>query len=288
MMKRTTLFLVLFAMGACDTEAEPLDETRAFAAEVDEEAESDVRSRGHHGRGHHGFAGKVCEVVECTDDQRAQVKAAMGMRDHEERPERPDMSEANAALATAFAGEGFSAADLEAWRKGLPERPEWRAHKLEAMSELHTILTAEQRATLAETIAAGELMGRRHHRGDDAKHVSRRVDRVCERLECSDSQKEQLVAVLEAAHERRSDREEGRKAMAEAFASDTFDVDALPRHEHRPEIGRVLVEVHGLLTPEQRAMVAERIAEHGPRAFMGKHGRHGKRRGHHRRGGGLG
>ena len=43
-----------------------------------------------------------------------------------------------------------------------------------------------------------------------------------------------------------------------------------------------LVEIHGVLTAEQRTTLAERIEEHGPRALMGRGGkrRGGKHRGH--------
>lgn len=42
-----------------------------------------------------------------------------------------------------------------------------------------------------------------------------------------------------------------------------------------------MLEVHGVLTAKRRAVLAERIAEHGPRGMMGKGGKH-RSKGRHR------
>ena len=284
-MKRTALFLAALALAACDSDSEePAD---ARIAELDlEDADADD-TREHHGRHemrrHRDRAAELCQAVSCTDAQAEQVQSAFAPPERGERPERPDMSEANATLSKAFASETFAASDLEAWAAQLPERPERGQHHLDTLSELHTILTAEQRTALADKITAGEFFGPRHHgKRSGEKDHAHKVERFCEALECTDAQQTQLTEIFETKHAKAEHHESRRAAVAAAFAADSFDADALAASMKPDPTAKhdVLVALHGVLTPEQRATLAERIAERGPRGILGKHGRHGK----HRRG----
>ncbi len=192
-MKRTTLFLAALALAACDSEPEDAtaDRLAELDAELDAELEAeeaddqqghgrkhdDFRHRGK--KGHHDPATEICEQVACSEAQLEQVQAAFARPDHgerDERPERPDMSAANGTLAQAFASTGFSQADLKAWRDQMPARPDRGSHHLDAMSELHALLTPEQRRTLSAKIAAGEVFGRKGAEGParDAGRGARR------------------------------------------------------------------------------------------------------------------
>ena len=290
-MKRTMLFLVVLGLGACDSEPEDAAELRAETVEAEEGAEVEgERGRRHHGHMRGRVAEHVCEAVACSDEQQAQVRAAFAPPERGDHPERPDMSEANQVLAQAFAGEGFGVDDLATWRAALPDERPRRDHHLETLSELHTILSADQRATLAAKFEAGELMGKkRHHRGRRGegadKEKGHRVERFCEAVECSEAQRVSLEALAEQHRAERPDPQARRAAVAQAFASDSFDLEQL-QDQHGKRVDAMqswIVDVHGLLTPAQREAISERIAEHGPRAVMGKRGRHGKRgRRHHR------
>lgn len=297
-MKRTALFLAALAVSitACDSNTEDSNDPRVAELDLADDA-ADLEAPEGHERGHHGKRGKrglhdpsaeICEAVSCTDAQVEQLKAAFAPPERPEkgeRPERPDMSAANAKLAEAFASSSFSASDLQAWGAQLPARPEHGASPGERMSELHTILTAEQREVLATKIEAGELLGHGGRKGKGerkpdgadfearkAEHQARRVDDFCASLSCTDAQKTELGAIFESRHADRPDPEEGRAALAAAFRAESFDADALPQRKGHGEMDETLVEIHGVLTAEQRTTLAERIEEHGPRALMGRGG----------------
>jgi len=298
-MKRTAMFLAALALAACDSESE--DPFEARLAELD--AEDDLedleapadRRHGKHGRRHGSHDGPgtdICEAIACTDAQQEQVRAIFARPEHGERPARADLSAAHAELAKAFATADFSEADLLAWAEQLPARPERGSHRVDAMSELHTIVTPEQRTALATKVSAGDVFAGRHRgkheRSEGEKHTDRRLEHFCGPLDCTDAQQAELAAVFAKKHESRPDPQARQDAIAEAFEGDTFDADGLREScEHTPadEAG-TLALVHTILTPEQRTIVAERIAEHGPRALMGKGGGHGRRGKHRGRRGG--
>jgi hypothetical protein len=189
---------------------------------------------------------------------------------------------------------------------------------------LHGILTPEQRATLADKLESGGGMLFGHHRkgkhGEHGKHGKRheggdkldpserlahKVDGLCERVTCTEDQKTQLTATFEGVHQARRDAREDAgdhepnfKPIADAFRADTLSQDALrqamaamktehmsQKADHGKQIGTVVSEIHEILTPAQRAIVAKEIEEHGVRALMGKrgdkhHGKRGKHGGH--------
>lgn len=303
-MKRTALFFAALALAACDSE--PDDPSEARLAELDADAELDDLEAPQEGRhrkhgkrhgSHEGPSSEICEAIACTDAQQERVKTIFARPERGERPEhgeRPDHSEADATLAKAFATADFAEADLLAWLEQMPARPDRQSHRFDAMSELHTILTAEQRTALAAKVSAGEVFAGRgerhgkHERSEGDEHHNRRLAHFCEPLDCSDAQQAELAGVFAKKHESRPDPQVRRDAIAAAFGSETFDTEALREScEHDPAAkAGAIAEVHAVLTAEQRSILAERIAEDGPRALMGKggkHGRHGKRRG--RRGG---
>ena len=303
-MKRTALFLAALALAGCDSEPDDLSEARLAELDAEEDVEDlDAPQEGRHskhgkrGGSHEGPSAEICAAIACTDAQQEQVKTIFARPEQGERPEhgeRPDLSAADAALAKAFATPDFGEADLRAWSEQLPARPDRSSHRFDAMSELHTILSAEQRTALAEKVSAGEVFAgrgeghRKHERSDADEHKGRRLEHFCEPLDCSDAQKSKLAEVFANRHESRPDPQSRKDAIAAALQSDTFDADALREScEHDPAASASsVVEVHAVLTPEQRAVIAERIAEHGLRALMGKGGKHsgrGKHRG--RRGG---
>ena len=285
-MKRIPLLIIALALGACDSEPEDADEARyAELAEPDEASDAPP----HRGMRHRNPVEDVCGVVECTDVQRNQLEVAFVPPP---RPDREARRAADATLAEAFASEEFSVADLEA-RASLRARPE-PGHRLQMLGTLHGVLTPAQRTTFADALAEGSVFehgkhrGKRHHRADPERRA-RMAAHLCIELECDDGQAEKVAAIVSREPTAKLDpkaHDAFRATVAEAFATEDFDADALakqrpgdPRAHHAEKAARV-VEIHGLLTPEQRASVAERIAEQGPRALLGGRGR-GHRGPHH-------
>jgi Spy/CpxP family protein refolding chaperone len=138
--------------------------------------------------------------------------------------------------------------------------------------------------------------------GERGDRLARKVDHLCEKVSCTEEQETQLRAtfegVKEAHHEARENREKPDfSGIAALFRAETLDADALAkqleaakakhearRSEHGQEMGAVVAEIHDILTPEQRAIVADAIEAEGIHVLMGgkrhgKHGKHGKRGG---------
>lgn len=184
---------------------------------------------------------------------------------------------------------------------------------LEMAAQLHAILTPEQRATLAARIEAdgpmmfghrgkrgyGDKMGKRgrHHDAgegeaklDPVARAAKKVDHVCELVTCTDDQRTRLSATFEDIREEHM--VEGDKPdfapFADAFRAETFDAEALRANmsareaehearalEHIKAFAATIAEIHDILTPEQRRLVADQITAHGIRGMFGKH--HGKK-----------
>jgi Spy/CpxP family protein refolding chaperone len=156
----------------------------------------------------------------------------------------------------------------------------------------------------------GKHHGGKHHDGDGpeakrdpAEHLARKVDGLCERVTCTDDQKTQLTATFEGVREAHRDAREDAgerskpdfKPIADAFRAETLDVAALrstmaaikaergsKKADHGKQIGAVVSEIHDILTPDQRAIIAAEIEANGVHVLMGKRGgKHGKRDGKH-------
>jgi Spy/CpxP family protein refolding chaperone len=111
---------------------------------------------------------------------------------------------------------------------------------------------------------------------------------------CSDEQQTKLETVVADAMadmvppEPPQVDEAAKAKLAAALRADSLTVaelepllDALrpAKPDKHAQMGELLASIHAVLTAEQRGIVADELAEHGPRALMGKGGkRHGKRR----------
>ena len=322
MTKITTAFLFAASISfiaACDPAEDPVTERSAEVEAPTKPGEAHDRD-GHHGkRGDRGkfAAEKLCSEIACTDDQAAQVLALFTSRPHERRDKadreahKTERDAAHKALADAFRAESFDVSVLE--RVAPPrDHGDRDDHMIAFATELHAILTAEQRAKLADEVAErGPLfMGRGGHHGhhgpkgvDGGEHgdrVAKHVDKLCEQVTCTAEQATQLTATLAGAREARHEAREQHDqpdftAFAELFRADTLDAAKLrasmdaakAEHDARKaergkQMGAVVAEIHGILTPEQRAIVANMIEQHGIGALMhgprdGKRGKHGKR-----------
>jgi Spy/CpxP family protein refolding chaperone len=316
-MKRPHLLLSLLLpsallLAACDRgdeleSPEPLDERAAVAA-ADGDADGPPRAHAdHRGRGGHKVD-RLCEKLACSDEQRVRIEG-LAERMRSERPEPSgDRDAANRALATAFGGATLAAADLQAYRAAVePDVDERDAIVVEAAVELHGILDAQQRQTLADKVerhglpfVGGRGRGGKHHgervdgdeRSDDERGAHR-AERLCEGIACTAEQQTRLAELLQERPGQGEVPEADRQALALAFRGDTLSEEAVgayldaaskARADGHAAMDARVVEVHGVLTQAQRATLAERIATDGPRA-LGLHGGKGGKDHHGKRGG---
>lgn len=312
---------LLFTTSACDSTDEPVEDRAAEAqpGEVGDPGEVGAK-RDHHGK--HDPGERLCTVIECSEAQAAQIDELFAER-HEQRDgshedKKADRAAAHKAIADAFRADSFDVAVLD---RIAPEHDgEDREAQLVAFAtELHALLTPEQRAKLADEIESGRPLlfhhgkrgkhgkwGKKHGKefdkkqeGDHEDRLAHAVDRFCEPIRCTAEQSAQLTATFQGVHEAKRDaRAEHHadkpdlKPLADAFRAETLDQDqlraALPdKHErkadHLEHMGATLAEIHTILTPEQRAIVADTIEAEGLHAVIGKGKRHGKRgKGKHR------
>jgi Spy/CpxP family protein refolding chaperone len=110
-------------------------------------------------------AAKLCEKLSCTEAQVPRVQAALAKL---QKPERDDT--AQRALGEAFATDGFGAGDVDTYLTALAARGDAHRDQMETVAlELHGILDADQRATVADKIerrglsaVVGGRKGKRH------------------------------------------------------------------------------------------------------------------------------
>jgi Spy/CpxP family protein refolding chaperone len=142
----------------------------------------------------------------------------------------------------------------------------------------------------AEVEVDSKAAGEDHH-GKDGEHGKFAADKLCSELECSEAQATQISELFAGKHESRDEgdrearkvaRAEGHKALAAAFRAESFDVTVLergkPEHDgdHEARMLEFATQLHAILTPAQRAKLADRVEADGPMFFLGKRG-HGKR-----------
>lgn len=134
------------------------------------------------------------------------------------------------------------------------------------------------------TVSAWAIGG---HHGDGDRHAFHAfmLNRMLERVDATDEQREQITAIVESAHDemraqRHGQREEIRERAVAILTAEPVDTQALEvvRLEVRDQmndatakISQVLVEVANVLDQEQRIALAEAMEER----FAKHRGRHG-------------
>ena len=245
----------------------------------------------------------LCDDLECTDAQRKKVAKLVtenrlgGLR---MTTGLPGDHEATKALAEAFRGDtlaasafvAFRAAETEARAKAEAKRREGTAT---ALVGLHGELTAEQRKKLAAMVTEeglrflrsprrpGARAGARRRPPDADRRAERMALRLCKQVTCRADQSLALETTLaKLTVERNEDDPVANAALANAVQGDTLDPSAVDAFFSTTDDRRtaaesandaVWVELHGALDSEQRATLADLVAEHGIGALMGHSGR---------------
>lgn len=115
--------------------------------------------------------------------------------------------------------------------------------------------------------AQADADGPRHHRGP-----AKMLEHLCDAVDCSDAQAEQLATLAaeamarpEHSEQERAEKQASHEALAVAFRAETLDVDAFAaaeanhraRHATRlPKLAAAAVQAHGILSAEQRQTAA--------------------------------
>lgn len=299
---------VAVALTACDTEAEPPPQSEQAAVDADappqvaaEDGDPD-NDHARHRRGHRpNPVAHLCEQVDCSDTQRddlealfAEVRGSRG-----DRAKHKDARRQHAkAIADAFRAETFDPSTIEEAMKGREGKHEERKQAMQTLAVgVHDILTSEQRDALADRVETGGLHmfgargpgkgGRKGHHGRRSKrggppNPERMIDRMCEHLECSPEQRGALGDLARDMRNNRPDpatREAAQAKLADALRAETLSVEQLEAHHTQMQAMHgagmaarrdAMVRFHAILTPEQRAKLADRIEEGGPLPLMGR------------------
>jgi Spy/CpxP family protein refolding chaperone len=152
----------------------------------------------------------------------------------------------------------------------------------------------DRAAVVADGDADGPPRAHADHRGRGAH----KVDRLCEKLACTDDQRVQIEGMAQRLRAERpepsGDRAAAKRALAQAFGGETLAAADLQAYRAAVEpdvddrdamIVEAALELHGILDVQQRATLAEKI-EHKGLPFVGGrgHGHGGKK--HHDAAGG--
>lgn len=249
------------------------------------------------GMGGLGLYGPSLDRLTLTDEQKTQIQALQAeaktfFEAHKpatrDSSAQPDREAAKTAFETAFKSDNFDPSPLN---RPTPPAPSDAMLDFEVSQtvKLHDILTAEQRALLAQSPEkpANAPSAMPSPPADLAARESQRLDKLATDLSLSDDQKTQLKAVFDARatarksemETRRSEMESERAALSALLTADTIDSAALkaliqtrvakaPAGDDRLQ---ELVEIHAILTADQRAkfLSLKQDGHGGPGGFGG-------------------
>lgn len=318
---KTTLHIAAivacFGLAACDDgPADDLGSDRAADLEADADQESSPTAeagpaKGLHGKRHRRGHGPkklmyMCDTVECTDAQKAQLTELMlEGKSERHRGHKEGRKAANEALATAYRGEALSQADIDAYETAVQPHGNPRRDRLVKMAtSVHAILTPEQRAKLADEVTAGKLPlfggKHRHHAGkrggkhegkSPADRHARKAGKLCEAVACSDTQLSEIESAFGKLPAPTPPDQAAIDAFASAFRGDslsTSDVETFAdamsagHDANNDAMAALALQLHGILDADQRGTIADRIERRGLHAVAGKRGgKHGRKRGRH-------
>jgi Spy/CpxP family protein refolding chaperone len=229
------------------------------------------------GRGHEhgpGLLGEALKLDTLSPDQRAAIEGLI--RQH--RDARIPVRAADAKVLTTLAEQvGRSSIDHDALAPALQaERVAGVAEgtvERDVLGRLHTLLTPAQRSQLVDALDANKAHGEhRAHEGRGQRDAGWLGGHAMEGLSLTPEQKSQIAGNLRAERStadedsgrgpaaRQDDRRRERRQALETFRGDSFDPAVVVRVEHRGERAEHLMRAMiPVLTPSQRAMVADRL-----------------------------
>lgn len=120
-----------------------------------------------------------------------------------------------------------------------------------------------------------------HHRDPEKMQafISKRIDKALSEVDATDAQRQQIEGIKQRLFARMKETMGDRQSMRRDFLAFWEQENPNPAEVHAKvdqkvdqrramahEVADALLEVHRILTPEQRAKLAEQMRAHGPRA----------------------
>jgi Spy/CpxP family protein refolding chaperone len=221
---------------------------------------------------HMNFVREALSKVPLRDDQKALVEQLGREADARHEPIRQARTALQGALADQVAAgkidRGLLKPQVDALLQAIEQS---RAIDRVALGRLHDVLDKNQRGQFVDAVEERFQQGRGMHPG------AQRMQRWAADLNLSDAQRDQIRASLQARFQGQREgmkeqwhamRERG-KAMLESFRQDQFTPDPNAPVFGRDQIERRINRMIDLaetavpiLTPEQRALAAQKIRTH--------------------------
>ncbi|MBL9021880.1 MAG: Spy/CpxP family protein refolding chaperone [Myxococcales bacterium] len=304
---------LMLALSACAAQG-PGDSTEGDDPGT-EEAQAPIRGEGpagEHAKGkhdrHRGTDHLIQAALDELDLSASQKSTIEALKT--DMPEKPaEMQAFMTALAAGVRANSIDEAQMNEKIDAISRQGSaLRAQHAAALEKLHATLTSAQRKELVDSMKArmadkeeklaemrdrAEEDGKDGPRGKGGKLRGGPLAHVMKQLDLSDDQREAVKKAVESAGLVPPDREEmkakfekmhaSKKAMIEAFASDSFDADALlpelegKGKEHLGSMVKATRAVLPILDAAQRDKLAGML-ESGDlfKGKAGKHGKHGK------------
>jgi Spy/CpxP family protein refolding chaperone len=296
-------FLLLVASATACAAQGPTGESGEADDATEESAATDAPAK-HKGRGGDRLIRAALEL-DLSDAQRATIEGLKG----EAGFERPaGMKDFMGALASGVRANAIDEKAMDAKIAAMGAAgAEMRAKHAAALEKLHATLTPAQRKELVEKMQAKMAekeakWAEKREAGEDGHkkwgrkggHMGGHLAFIAKKLDLSDAQKEAAKKAIADAGLERPDHEEmkgkfeamhaQKKALLAAFATDTFDADALlPEKDGKGKehLARMVSATKAVL-PVLDAGQREKLAQLLESEDFGRFGKHGKgKRGHH-------
>jgi len=257
-----------------------------------DDAQAAEEVRDHHRHHHHGgvmmFIALSLDTLGAEPQKADQVKQIQSTLRQQMRPARDAERNVLAALADGVSSGQVDSARLSAAvNQEATEAATVHEASLDALNQLHQILSPEERAALLEKVRAHFEVWRQVNTNDDETAPHSHLQHLARALRLSPEQVQRIEGALRSNGSDRRDPsaiERRVQAFETAFSSDSFDARAL--QANRPDrsqfaspaerMVRFYEAVTPVLTPEQRQTLASRLrdrANDGPQNMSSNGGR---------------
>jgi Spy/CpxP family protein refolding chaperone len=275
--------LPVFALACGGSAAGTAPATAPTATAADEENAADVTE--HHGHHHHGgvamFIAMSLDTLGVSPEQKAAVEKIRAELFAKMEPARVAEQGVLAALADGVTAGTIDTAKVDAALTQLTGAASGlHDATADALNQLHAVLTPEQRAALVDKIEAHWALWQRANGDDTAATAPARgghLEVLSKELGLTPDQVDKIRANLGAAAKTSRVQPDPQKveahlqAFGAAFRGDTFDAKTLTTanaaNAHLASWGATrsahfIESVNPVLTPEQRAKLAQKLHEH--------------------------
>jgi Spy/CpxP family protein refolding chaperone len=276
----------LLAVGCGSTTPSPpvtaQDSVAAGTVTVDDEAVS-AELQGEHRHHHAGFAGFVMMAIETigvTPDQQVAIDKIRTDFRSKMQPVRDANGVVIQTLADGIAAGNIDSARVDAAVAGVTTAAaQMHGATADALNQLHALLRPEQRAALVDKVEAHWTVWKEANAGDPTAESAQpdgHLAHLAAEIGLTTDQVDKVRANLAVASGPRApfdptQAEAHMQAFATAFAADTFDANTLTSGAPAgarlatwgaARMARFYETLAPVLTPDQRAKVADNLRQH--------------------------